>query len=355
MGTLTPSLRKRFLEELHVERISAEFDMVAELPAGPEIAIESWQDHLVEMRLESLGKPGVYLDRSPTGSGKSTADIEALRKAGRGLVVLETHDQCKEAETDLSDAGLDAVAYRGRFTEGEDQNCWNEEADKAEEMGFSPATAVCVYCEFRNKCVGEGYIAQTEAARQAQVSIATHARAIYTGLEALAKGRNYIAVHEDVHTVLVSSKRISLQELRNAAEMLDRVLNEPRWLDRFGDVWDVDDPGTRIKDEVRSRRRDRVYEYSKYLVCLIEDLIDKVTEADTSQKIAAMPAVPKPAGIERLLFLATCNFKTFAPWRSLLAIATGKTHRIGVIVRAKHKRTCRDGAEPAAPSDDVAF
>jgi hypothetical protein len=73
--------------------------------------LADYRNELVVARLESVGVPGVYLDRSQTGTGKSTADIPALRRAETSLTVLPTHNLCEEIEGKYQKAGLDAIAY----------------------------------------------------------------------------------------------------------------------------------------------------------------------------------------------------------------------------------------------------
>ena len=43
------------------------------------LPLGKWRDNMLQARLHSLGKPGVYLDRSPTGSGKSYVDFAAVQ------------------------------------------------------------------------------------------------------------------------------------------------------------------------------------------------------------------------------------------------------------------------------------
>jgi hypothetical protein len=42
------------------------------------LPLAKWRDNMLQARLASLGKPGIYLDRSPTGSGKSHVDFVAI-------------------------------------------------------------------------------------------------------------------------------------------------------------------------------------------------------------------------------------------------------------------------------------
>ena len=84
--------------------------------------------------MASLGKPGVYLDTSPTGAGKSYADAEAIKRAGSSLVVVPVHENCREAVNEFAAAGVDAVAYP-QLTE---DNCIrHHEAAKVQAAGLT--------------------------------------------------------------------------------------------------------------------------------------------------------------------------------------------------------------------------
>lgn len=52
-------------------------------PTGPEVTLADWREELSAIRIASLQLPGCYLDASPTGSGKSYADLQALLYALR--------------------------------------------------------------------------------------------------------------------------------------------------------------------------------------------------------------------------------------------------------------------------------
>lgn len=43
------------------------------------LPLDTWREMMLQARLQSLGTPGIYLDRSPTGSGKSHVDYAAVK------------------------------------------------------------------------------------------------------------------------------------------------------------------------------------------------------------------------------------------------------------------------------------
>jgi hypothetical protein len=71
-------LGRVFLEGLLLETVTPPATMRVERPKGPEISLGDYRDALVRARLLSLDQPAMYLDRSPTGTGKSYADRVAI-------------------------------------------------------------------------------------------------------------------------------------------------------------------------------------------------------------------------------------------------------------------------------------
>ena len=82
----------------------------------PVLPMDDIRSEMLESRLWSLGKPGVYLDRSGTGTGKSrqsvTACAEAARRGQRVLYVAPVHANADEIVGMMRDAGIvDAGKY----------------------------------------------------------------------------------------------------------------------------------------------------------------------------------------------------------------------------------------------------
>ena len=73
---------------------------------APELPLDEWRNHMIAYRQESIDKPGTYLDRSPTGAGKSYVDgqiLGALDKTN-SLSLQPTHINCSQVEADLGTA-----------------------------------------------------------------------------------------------------------------------------------------------------------------------------------------------------------------------------------------------------------
>ena len=73
------ALRQRFLSGLLIEQFSPIVAVDRSPAVEPTVTIEQWRSEMLRRRLESLGRPGIYLDRSRTGTGKSTVDLAAIQ------------------------------------------------------------------------------------------------------------------------------------------------------------------------------------------------------------------------------------------------------------------------------------
>lgn len=152
--------------------------------------LEDYRRDLLQARMDSVDRHGVYLDTSPPGAGKSYADMPAMDKAGSSLTVLLTHANCKETEQLYLAYPLDAAAYPALTKE----TCSNlEEATDALNWGLSASAAVCPGCLYRNGCK---YRQAMKDAETAVHRIATHQR-VALSFNAITKGARYVDVHED--------------------------------------------------------------------------------------------------------------------------------------------------------------
>jgi hypothetical protein len=185
--------------------------------------VEDIQSVLVDKRVQSVRESGkarglVYLDRSATGAGKSTADHAAMALAGSSLTILQTHRNCEEKEQELQRLGLDAVAYPRLDKE----SCGNyDEASTAMEHGLTPSCAVCPTCPLKATC---SYWLEMKMAENAAHRIATHKRAELT-FDSVADGRRYITIHEDPVDLLRPSASLK-DKLNDVAQLAQSISHE---------------------------------------------------------------------------------------------------------------------------------
>jgi len=178
----------------------------------PERSLEEWREEMMRARLDSLSQPGVYIDTSPTGAGKSYADSATLRLAQedrpltthltgpaahlgrhrsppRSLTLVPTHAHCDETVSAHQEAGLAAAAYP-RLSQ---ETCIrHDEAEAVMGRGLSFRAALCPDCPHRNGCL---YHQQYEAAAATHHAVATHARGAMS-LAELGRHRTILSLHE---------------------------------------------------------------------------------------------------------------------------------------------------------------
>jgi hypothetical protein len=339
--------------------------IVSAVPAGPTVSLDAYRDELAARRIELVGKPGMWLDQSPTGAGKSHTDLEAFRLAEKSLSIQPTHENCQEVVKACQCAGIDAVAYPGRFSGGEKQNCWNPDADAAESLGLSVARSVChATCEHRKDCLERGYLGQVARANEARVAVATHARAIHCSLADLMDGREFVSIHEDAMDVLMPQQTIPASMLESARFVLGRLLNDPVWLDQFGTVFTLDETlEFCVVHERPTEQRNARYEFIRHLADVVDDLLQTAADASTIAEIQVGRTLPEPPGLQAILFRICrelgIHFGDKPVWSLLLYTATGEFFRVGVLIHAsriadstesgtRRKSDCADPSQSAA-------
>ncbi len=147
-------------------------------PSGPVIELSIWREEMKKARLESVNHPGkIFFDGSTTGAGKSTADIEAMKKEGKSATYAPTHDACGDLVKKLRKEGLSAAAHP-KLDEDSCQMYGTENkpgpARIALSAGLNVGTCICPTCEFSKTCK---FQKQREEARNADHTVATHDRA----------------------------------------------------------------------------------------------------------------------------------------------------------------------------------
>lgn len=307
---------------------------------GPGRTLKDWRGDIMRGRQDVIEKPGMYLDRSPTGSGKSTADVESVRQVSRALIVCPTHENGAEIVEGMIEAGIDAMKFPARAIDGKSVNCWNDLADTAERLGLSAVAAVCPGCDHRSECLVVGYLAELTAVKSASVAVATHARATFTGFGKLAEGRGeFVAVHEETASTICPDTTVSVNDLRLAATIINRVLCDPDWLDWLGQATTRDEDGVWTPDDRLAERRNKLDHFVRRLAELIDSLLEQLQAAERTQAVAMLTPIAKATGIESLLLRASLEAKAkfkASPWRLVLAVLTGELFSIGVIVDERH-------------------
>ncbi len=196
-------------------------------PPGQIIELEVWREEMTQARLDSLNQPGkIFFDGSTTGAGKSTADLEAMKKAGKSATFLPTHDACADTVKKLTEADLNAAAHPPL-----DESTCQKFGSKSEpgparmalNAGLNVGQCVCTSCDLRQTCE---YQKQRELARSADHTVATHARASLSDFQP-ATAKPIVFVHEDALSLLRPmakvvrfAKKQDVPQLRHLQELV---------------------------------------------------------------------------------------------------------------------------------------
>ena len=241
------------------------------------------------------------------------------------LLIYPTHENCAEAEQMIVTLGITARAYPLRTTVEtglSPQNCWNREADEAEQLGLPVTATVCEKCRFNDRCRATGYLAGLQQADAAFVALATHKRAELVGLNKLAEQRLFVSVHENPIGMLRQEHEIQHGDILIVKTVLDHALNDPRQLDWFG-------------ESAHAETRDRLYAAVLALRDLVEELLQAVSTAKNTESWAPTVLTKLPSGLSWLLFN---NIKTAGvrfrgrPWPFLLKAIEGKLASVTILV-----------------------
>ena len=175
--------------------------------------LTDYRQAMSQARIDSLSQPGVYLDTSPAGAGKSYADIGAMQRVKTSLQIVPSHKNCEEVEMRCNEYEIPAV----RFPKLDSETCQNfTEAENVLAVGLSVSGALCPRCEYNADCEYQYGCKDAESARH---TIATHHRGALS-FERLAEGRAYITIHEDSADFLRPALEIAvgLEQVAQAAD-----------------------------------------------------------------------------------------------------------------------------------------
>ena len=166
-----------------------------------EITLSEARSQMVDCRIKSLSEKGVFFDGSVPGTGKSTADIQAIKKSRTSLTVLPTHDACKELVDRFSKEGISATAYPKLSAVTCKKYGTIDQpglAQKIQASGLNVANSLCKKCELHSDCI---YQKERQRARNSNHTIATHARTEATDFS-LFKDKEIVFVHENPLSLL---------------------------------------------------------------------------------------------------------------------------------------------------------
>lgn len=210
---------------------------------GPVRDLAEWRQEVAVERALALRMPGLHLDRSPTGSGKTYATtraiveaVEATRREAefddsvvpitRTLTVLPDHANIRERVREMRAAGLDAAAFPAR----DETTCGNLDAvRRAEGLGLTAGATICAApCPLRDTCL---FNQQLKQAEEADHAVATHER-LRLSPGSLTKDRQVIVIDETPEQVLAPSITVRVDDFNPVVGLASTVRDD--YLFRYG-------------------------------------------------------------------------------------------------------------------------
>jgi len=171
-------------------------------PDGPARDLDGWRHDAAAAHQRAVKMPGLHLDRSPTGSGKTHATIEAIKRANSCLIALPTHANIRELVPELQAAGIPAIPS----PELSEANCENfAEASRAREAGLPVGRTACIGCPHKRGCA---YRKETAAVGRARFRVVTHQALIRS--PSLTKIRHRDGTRSDVEVVVIDENPVAV-------------------------------------------------------------------------------------------------------------------------------------------------
>lgn len=176
------------------------------------VDIGDYRTILQERYLGILGHPGIYLDRTVVGGGKTHQGYLAAARCDSSLHVIPTHDIKRQmVESLVQISGLDKAMVVS-FPERNSDNCqrWDE-VERLYRVGISIPSALCSACEYQGGCP---HLSEKDRAEAAPHSIGTMARMEESQLARIGATKEFIKVDENAINLLRPFAKVGADDLR---------------------------------------------------------------------------------------------------------------------------------------------
>ena len=257
-------------------------------PQGNVVALADWRGMMADNRLEIIGKPGFYFDGSPTGAGKDYTDriVQDDERVEKSLTVQPNHVNTAAKAEDMRDCGLNAAA----FPRLDETTCGNlDEANRVLSIGLSPAATVCVTCDLKDNCK---YHKDFKIAKDADHQVATTHRGAVQ-LEALAKGKDYVSIHEDAVDIVAPTRIVKPKKLKPWLLVLQQAM------------WNESNRKNPMVYTVEHRGEAETVTLHSYLTAMYdfaENVIESVKDIETTKAVTLPKPKRTPKQLHRLLY-----------------------------------------------------
>lgn len=190
--------------------------------SDPVVSLEEYRRKLKDQYRSVLGKPGIYLDTTPVGGGKTYQGCQTAGLCTTSLHVIPTHKNKEELVQGLANHGGLGEGQVAAFPERNENNCHRmDEVMKLYKLGIFVPSALCSTCEFRKDCP---HINEKDRAEAAPHSVATMARMELNQLSRIGSGRDFIKIDENCLNLLRPLVKVGVDDLRAVVEAVKASL-----------------------------------------------------------------------------------------------------------------------------------
>ena len=195
------------------------------------VSVEMYRKQLREQYLGVLGKPGVYLDTTQVGGGKTHQGLIAASQCVSSLHIIPTHTIKQQVTAGLVKVGILDESSVAAFPERSEANCqrWDE-VQRLYRIGVSIPSAMCSTCESARGC---DHLQSKDRAERALHSVATMARMEHLQLARIGANKDFIKIDENAVNLLRPTVKVEPEHLRavlnavEAASQHDITSNHP--------------------------------------------------------------------------------------------------------------------------------
>ncbi|QDU94126.1 primase alpha helix C-terminal domain-containing protein [Lignipirellula cremea] len=190
------------------------------------VGLEEYRRILATKYDALLGRPGLYLDMTPVGIGKTHQGARLAGSCESSLHVIPTHQTKDDLVGKLVTVGSIAVERVAAFPERTSENCRKmEQAAQHYKFGIVVPSALCSTCEFQTDCP---HVSERQRAEAAPHTVGTMARMEGGSLARVGANRGLIRIDEDSLNLLRPTVKTSISAVRRFTLAVEAAIDFER-------------------------------------------------------------------------------------------------------------------------------
>ncbi len=193
------------------------------LDPGGAVSLEQYRKLLADKYGTLQGQPGIYLDTTQVGVGKTYQGVKLAGKLLSSLHVIPTHRTKDDLVKQLVQDGELPSTEVASFPERTADNCQRmDEVNRQYKYAIVVPSALCSTCEYRTGCP---HLAARELAEKARHSVGTMARMENASLARIGANKELIRIDEDSINLLRPKEKASVQVVSRFLGALEAAIS----------------------------------------------------------------------------------------------------------------------------------